>query len=287
MSNNRGRTPKENEVQTAIVASLQAYCRDAGIRCSALEYYANQQGDSLRKVCADFLATLDDSTLLLAETKVHANGQLLAFDDEQLIEYREFESAGFPIAYVYNTVNTLAYYRKPQPANFPTLTLGSVNRSVPSLLPDRYPDYQKHTTLLDWLKSIPIGGDQTTRFARIFAAIRAEALLSNGLMMLIYGTKGVKIFDEPDPRKLELLIHSLGRGIAGKFLSPGQQRRIEHFLQEEALAFSSWFGPAGPNTRQASPMLPGSGDAIASNVNPDPDPDDDDRPKSRSAYPKF
>jgi hypothetical protein len=250
-----------------------------------LEYYANQQGGSLRKVCADFLATLDDSTLLLAETKVHASGELLAFDDEQLIEYLGFESAGFPIAYVYNNEDILAYYRKPQPTDFPTLTLGSVNRSVPSLLPDRYPDYPKHTTLLDWLKSIPTGGDQTTRFARIFAAIRAEAILSNGLMMLIYGTKGVKIFDEPDPRKLESLVQSLGRGIAGKFLNPIQQRRIEHFLKEEALAFKSWFRPVDPNARQTGPMLPGSGYSIAPDE--DPDPDDDDRPKSRSDYPKF
>lgn len=282
MRKNRGRTPRENEVQTAIVASLQVYCRDNGIRCSALEYYANQQGDSLRKVCADFLATLDDSTLLLAETKVHASGELLAFDDEQLFEYLEFESAGFPIAYVYNTKDTLAYYQKPQPTNFPTLTLGSVNRSVPSLLPDRYPDSSKHTTLLDWLKIIPAGGDQTTRFARIFAAIRAEAILSNGLLMLIYGTKGVKIFEEPDPRKLELLIQSLGRGSAGRFLSPGQQRRIDHFLQEEALAFSNWFRPVDPNAPQTGAMPPSSGDPIVPNE--DPSPDDDDRPKPRSSY---
>jgi hypothetical protein len=250
-----------------------------------LEYYANQQGDSLRKVCADFLATLDDSTLLLAETKVHASGELLAFDDEQLIEYRKFESAGFPIAYVYNTEDNLAYYRKPQPTNFPTLTLGSINRSVPSLLPHRYPDYSSHTTLLDWLESHPIGGDQTARFARIFAAIRAEAILSNGLMMLIYGTQGVKIFDELDSEKLKLLIQSLGRGSAGKILKPGQQRRLEYFLQEEALAFSRWVPPVDPNVRQAGPMLPGSGDSIAPNE--DPDPDDNDRHKPRSSYPKF
>lgn len=282
----RSRTPKENEVQTAIVASLQAYCRDNGIRCSALEYYANQQGDSLRKVCADFLATLDDSTLLLAETKVHASGELLSFDDEQLIEYLEFESAGFPIAYVYNTVDTLAYYQKPQPSKFPTLTLEAVKRSVPSLLPDRYPDYPKHTTLLDWLKSIPAGGDKTTRFARIFAAIRAEAILSNGLMMLIYGTKSVKIFDEPDPKKLDSLLRSLGRGVAGRYLNFSQQKRIEHFLQEEALAFSSWFRPVSPNAPQTGPMLPDPDDSIAPNQDPDPD-DDDDRPKSRGAYPRF
>lgn len=285
MRMNRGRTPKENEVQTAIVASLQVYCRNNGIRCSALEYYANQQGDSLRKVCADFLATLDDSTLLLAETKVHASGELLSFDDEQLIKYLEFESAGFPIAYVYNTVDTLAYYQKPQPSNFPTLTLGAVNRSVPSLLPDRYPDHPKHTSLLNWLKSIPACGDQTTRFARIFAAIRAEAILSNGLMMLIYGTKGVKIFDEPDPRKLELLLQSLGRGVSGKYLSLAQQKRIEHFLQEEALTFRSWFQPVYPNAPQPGPMLPGPDYSIAPSQAPDPD--DDNGPTSRGAYPRF
>lgn len=78
-----------------------------------------------------------------------------------------------------------------------------------------YADYPKHTTLFDWLKSIPAGGDKTTRFSRIFAAIRAEAILSNGLMMLIYGTKSVGFFDEPDPKKLGLLIRSLGRGVAG------------------------------------------------------------------------
>ncbi|WP_146050151.1 hypothetical protein [Pseudomonas syringae] len=280
----RGRTPKENEVQTAIVTSLQAYCRDNDIRCSALEYYANQQGDSLRKVCADFLATLDDSTLLLAETKVHASGELLSFDDEQLIEYLEFERAGFPIAYVYKTESTLAYYQKPQPRNFPTLTLGAVNRSVPSLLPDRYPDYPNHTTLLDWLRSIPTGGDQTTRFARIFAAIRVEAILSNGLMMLIYGTEGVKIFDEPDPKKLELLLHSLGRGVAGKHLNPAQQQRIKYFLQEEALAFISWFRPANPNAPKAGPLLPGPHDSSAPDHDPDPD---DNQPKSRGSYPRY
>ena len=260
MSKKKVRTPRENEVQTAIVASLQAYCRDNGIRCSALEYYANQQGDSLRKVCADFLATLDDSTLLLAETKVHASGELLAFDDEQMIEYMTFERAGFPIAYVYNTVDTLPYYQKPQPIDYPTLTLGSVNRSVPSLLPDRYPNSPKHTTLLDWLTSIPTGGDQTTRFARIFAAIRAEAILSNGLFMLIYGTKGVKIFDDPNPKKLKSLIRSLGRGVAGKFLSPPQKRLIRHFLNEEESAFIYWSQPVDPNTRQTPPMLPDPGD---------------------------
>ena len=282
---NRGRTPKENEVQTAIVASLQAYCRDNDIRCSALEYYANQQGGALRKICADFLATLDDSTLLLAETKVYDGRNLLSFDDEQLKEYLQFERAGFPVAYVYNTVNILAYYHKPQPSNFPILTLGSVNRSVPSSLPDRYPDSPKHTSLLTWLQSIPAGGDQTTRFARIFAAIRAEALLSNGLMMLIYGAKGVTIFDDPDPKKLELLIQTLRRGVSGRYLNPTQQKRIEHFLQEEALIFQSWFHPAHSNATQPGPMLPGPDDSMAPTQAPDSD--EDASPRSRPPSLRF
>ncbi|WP_330208091.1 hypothetical protein [Pseudomonas sp. Z13] len=281
----RGRTPQENEVQTAIVASLQVYCHSVGMRCAALEYYPNQQGGSLRKVCADFLATLDDSTLLLAETKAHANGELLSFDDAQLIEYLEFESVGFPIAYVYNTVAKLPYYQKPQPENYPALTLQAVNRSVPSLLPHRYPDYPKHTTLLDWLNSIPAGGNQTSRFARIFAAIRAEALLSNGLMMLIYGTSGLKIFDEPNPKKLNLLLRSLGRGVYSSYLNHAQQRRLAYFLQEEALAFNSWFQPVDPNDPQTYPMLPGPDDSVPPDQNIDPD-DDDDRPKSRGSYPR-
>lgn len=281
----RGRTPQENEVQTAIVASLQVYCHSIGMRCAALEYYPNQQGSSLRKVCADFLATLDDSTLLLAETKAHASGVLLSFDDEQLIEYQGFEIFGFPIAYVYNTVDELPYYQKPQPKNYPALTLQAVNRSVPSMLPDRYPDYPKHTTLLDWLNSIPAGGNQTSRFARIFAAIRAEALLSNGLMMLIYGTTGLKIFDEPNPKKLNLLLRSLGRGVNSSYLNPAQRRRLEYFLQEEALAFKSWFQLVNPNDPQTYPMLPDPDDSVTRDQNTDPD-DDDDRPKPRGSSPR-
>lgn len=272
MSINRGRTPKENEVQTAIVTSLQAYCRDNDIRCSALEYYPNQQGGDLRKVCADFIATLDDSTLLLAETKAYANGELLSFDDDQLTEYLRFERAGFPIAYVYNTVDILAYYKKPQPYDYPMLTLGEVNRSVPTQLPNRHPDFKNHSTLLDWLETIPAGGDKSTRFAQIFAAIRAEAILSNGLMMLIYGTKSVKIFENLDPKKLNLLLNSLKRGASGSYLNAAQQKRIEHFLQEEASAFKSWFQSASPNAPQTGPMLPD---------------DDDDRPTRGDTGPRI
>lgn len=93
------------------------------------------------------------------------------------------------------------------------------------------------------------------------------------------------IFDEPDPKKLDLLLRSLGRGFAGGYLNAIQQKRIEHFLQEEALAFSSWFRPVSPNAPQTRPMIPDPDDSIALNQAPDPY-DDDDRPTSRGAYPR-
>lgn len=251
----RERTQKENELQSAIIGALAAYCRDKKIRCSHLEYYANQQGDGVNRVCADFLATLDDSTLLLAETKVQEGGELIRFEDGQYKENLEFERCGFPIIYVYNTAVKMPYYDKPQPYNFPEMTLAATNYSKPSLLPHRYPDMDQHQSLLEWLKKVPARGDNTTRFARIFAAIRSEGLLTNGLMMLVYGTKSVKFLEQPNANDLNELIDTLTIGATGKFLNSKQQKKLDRFLAEEAIAFNSWINFFdAPNATQ--PLLP-------------------------------
>lgn len=249
------RTQKENELQSAIIGALGAYCRDNKIRCSHLEYYANQQGDGVNRVCADFLATLNDSTLLLAETKVQEEGELIRFVDEQYSDNLIFEGFGFPIIYVYNTVNVMPYYEKPQPDDFPTLTLEATNYSKPSLLPNKKPAKNNHSNLLEWLKRQPAGGDNTSRFARIFAAIRSEGLLTNGLMMLIYGTNSVTYLDEPTTGDLEALINTLTIGATGKFLNVKQQNQLKTFLAEEALAFQSWFSVDNP-TVATTQLLP-------------------------------
>lgn len=251
----RERTQKENELQSAIIGALVAYCRDNRVRCSHLEYYANQQGDGVNRVCADFLATLDDSTLLLAETKVQENGELIRFEDEQYQDNLDFERYGFPIIYVYNTALKMPYYDKPQPHDFPEMTLATIKYSKPSLLPHRYPDIDKHHCLLEWLKKVPAGGDNTTRFARIFAAIRSEGLLTNGLMMLIYGTSSVKFLEQPNANDLNELIDTLTVGATGKFLNSKQQEKLHRFLAEEAIAFNGWINFFdAPNDTQ--PLLP-------------------------------
>lgn len=265
MLQRRERTQKENELQSAIIGALGAYCRDKKIRCSHLEYYANQQGDGVNRVCADFLATLNDSTLLLAETKVQENGNLIRFEEEQYIGNLIFEKFGFPIIYVYNTVLVMPYYDKPQPDDFPILTLKATNYSKPSLLPDENPAIDKHSSLLEWLEQQPAKGDSTTRFARIFAAIRSEGLLNNGLMMLIYGTSGVRYLDQPTTNDLNTLIDTLTIGATGKYLNKKQQRQLKHFLAEEALAFQSWIYAADPTvaTTQLLPPRPQSSPAPA------------------------
>ncbi len=265
MLQRRERTQKENELQSAIIGALGAYCRDKRIRCSHLEYYANQQGDGVNRVCADFLATLNDSTLLLAETKVQENGNLIRFEAEQYIGNLIFEKFGFPIIYVYNTVLVMPYYDKPQPDDFPMLTLKATNYSKPSLLPDENPAIDKHCNLLEWLEQQPAKGDSTTRFARIFAAIRSEGLLNNGLMMLIYGTSGVKYLDQPTTNDLNTLIDTLTICATGKYLNKKQQKQLEHFLAEEALAFQSWIDAADPTvaTTQLLPPRPQSSPAPA------------------------
>ena len=249
------RTQKENELQSAIIGALGAYCRDNKIRCSHLEYYANQQGDGVNRVCADFLATLNDSTLLLAETKVQEKGELIRFVDEQYAGNLIFEGFGFPIIYVYNTVTVMPYYEKPQPYDFPKLTLEATNYSKPSLLPNKNPAKDQHSNLLEWLKRQPGVGDNTTRFARIFAAIRSEGLLTNGLMMLIYGTNSVTYIDEPTADDLKALINILTIGATGKYLNVKQQKQLNFFLAEEALAFQSWFSADDP-TVVTTQLLP-------------------------------
>lgn len=111
----RKRTPRENELQTAIVTCLQSWCDNNQISCTSMELYANQQGAGIGRICADFITTLNDSQLLLAEVKVHESGELIAFREDQFNEDLDLERMGIPIIYVYNMPEQLAYHRKPSP----------------------------------------------------------------------------------------------------------------------------------------------------------------------------
>jgi len=247
----RKRTPRENELQTAIVTSLQSWCDSNQISCTSMEFYANQQGVGLGRICADFVATLNDSELLLAEVKVHQSGELLAFSDEQFKDDLELELMGLPILYVYNKTEQLAYHQKPKPISYAAETLKAVNYSSPSLLQDAFPCIDKHHNLLGWLKKVPPAGSNITRFAELFGVLRSEALLSNGLMMLIYGTSKVSFLEDLNGAALNKIINTLSHGAAGKYLNKNDQALLESFLKEEATAFSRWYKPnkLTPNSR--------------------------------------
>lgn len=237
----RRRTPRENELQTAIVSCLQLWCYKKDIRCTSMNLYANQQGDGLGKLCADFITTLNDSDILLAEVKVHKAGKLLSYNDEQYAYDLELENCGFPILYVYNLPAELPYYQKPQPSDFAEQTLKAVNYSKPSLLPDVTPDTKIHKNLLDYLTSFHSSGeDKITRFAELFGILRSEALLSNGLLMLVYGTSKVDSFEDIDGKTLSKVINSLAHGAAGNYLNQQDQALLDNFLAEEAKAFARW-----------------------------------------------
>lgn len=268
------RTPKENELQTAIVTSLQVWCGANNIRCTALEYYANQQGPDLRKVCADFLVTLDDSELLLAEVKVQAGGALQSFDVDQHIDNVQFELCGVPIIYLYNSTTPIPYYVKPQPGNYAERTLQIVNYSKPRSLPGEIPLMENHRTLIDWLKGATGRSSNPSMFTELFGMLRSEALISNGFLMLGYGTRNVSLIKNLSPKNLKLIINMLKRGVAGKFLNPLQQDRLKQFLAEEEAVFQRWYQPAqspdpdggqdpddqaGPQRTSSKPRRPGPG----------------------------
>ncbi|WP_122425857.1 hypothetical protein [Pseudomonas viridiflava] len=222
-----------------------------------MNLYANQQGDGLGKLCADFITTLNDSEVLLAEVKVHRAGKLLSYNKAQYEYDLDLEKHGFPILYVYNLPEELAYHRKPQPLDYPERTLEAINCSAPSLLPNVYPHTSSHNNLLDYLDAFKASdGDKVSRFAELFGILRSEALLTNGLLMLVYGTNKVDLFQDVDGEMLSKVINALSHGAAGNFLTAQDQLLLDSFLDVEAQVFARWdqvkknqYAPKDPGPR--------------------------------------
>jgi len=158
-----------------------------------LEPKSNQQGESMRRYCADVVGLLDDASILLLEVKVHdfEAHNLPVFRQSQHEEYLRFEALGVPVGYAYNAIedtDLACYAPMPQPLDAHIRTLRQINRSVPSELPNQHPNLQAHRTLLDWLMS-DRGGAALETFGRALGTIRIEdpEQLRNGLLVLIYG----------------------------------------------------------------------------------------------------
>ena len=176
---------EENSVQVAIQGALQVFCQERSLQL--FPPYANQQGESLRKYCADVVGILEDGDLILLEVKQLDTrlNELVAFDALQHEMLQRMEVLGVPITYAYNRVHPLPYEEFPQPKGWPEKTLDAVNRAKPSELPDWQPEIKGHETLLDWLKRSRSHG-AVALFGSVHGAVSSARELRNGVLVLLY-----------------------------------------------------------------------------------------------------
>ena len=231
---------KENRIQTALMLALQSYCDAAtGIELRQFPPYANQQGGSLRKYCADLVGMLDDSTILLLEIKELDCDEcvLPEFNTSQHNELLRFEQIGVPIAYAYNTQDLLEYDRKNRSAHWPSLTLAAIKRSKPSLLPCEWPMIDEHETMLNWIQNVGSGGsgDSTELFGRIAEVVNAPDDLRNGLLALIYGVEQ-QVLTSLTADQFDKVMRLLNN----PNLTPIRQSKLQRILGEHARVFDQF-----------------------------------------------
>ncbi len=253
------KTPiKENDLQSSILAAMQDFASRNNITVQSSWRYANQQGEGLRKLCADFVTTLDSSAIFLAEVKVQHGGELIEFKQHQYEENCSFEEAGYPIHYVYNATNKHPYFDSPQLVGWAVSTLAQTNYASPSKLPGSTPCIDSHPNLLSWM-SRTTKGDSTELLAQIFARIRANQI-NNGLLMLIYGVRHLDVLVDLNPDALTMLVDALADG-GPKYLRKKDQELLKRFLDREEALFSRWAAPKQSQTQ-------------SSDFDPEPSPDD-------------
>jgi hypothetical protein len=185
---------KEGAVQAAVVGALTAYCRDEKKHFVFRTPYSNQQGDEMRRYCADIVGVLGQSLIILLELKYlnTLTGQLPRFDLEQFKEISKLAQLGLPIGYAYNNVEELEYHNPMQDEDWPTKTLLQISRSNPNELPDEEPNVAVHPTLYSWLveaMNSGAGTPQTQLFGQIVGAALKPEMLRNGVLALLYGVK--------------------------------------------------------------------------------------------------
>lgn len=152
-SKKRVRSDSENVVQSACADALAVHFDRDGIEYRQLWTYANQQGDSDNKFCADLVGVINSSTMLLMEFKSldHTSEELMAFDEEQFKEAKKMQGAGIPLVYCYDNYTPLPYYHEPKPKDWPREVLKAINASLPRDLAGIKPRRAHHDTLLDWI----------------------------------------------------------------------------------------------------------------------------------------
>ncbi|MEQ9885753.1 hypothetical protein [Pectobacterium zantedeschiae] len=184
---------KENELQTAIMSSLQDYCSRNEINYQHMSFYNNQQGDTLNKVCADFVFTLSCCHFYMAEVKVlDSSGELNSWDDEQFIANCYFEKYGFPINYFYNEAS-VSYFSRPQPKNYGELVMEEIKMSKPSLLKSKRPLVSDHMYIKNLFNTHGATGERN--IGGILTALGENYLKTNGMIAIAYGDNGMLYAD--------------------------------------------------------------------------------------------
>lgn len=121
----------------------------------------SSQGEKSNQFFGDLVSVIGSGHVLLIEFKALAQKPTLfnkkralqAWNEQQFQIDLSAEKQDIPIIYCYDIVETLAINKNPQNRQtYPVETLMGVQVSVPSLLPGRYPDHDKHITLFEWIR---------------------------------------------------------------------------------------------------------------------------------------
>lgn len=231
----------ENVVQAAITGALEVYCSSPGMpQLELFPPYAVQQGNGLRKFCADLVGRLNDAQVILLEIKELncSSGFLPAYDAKQHEENILFERLGVPIGYAYNSISQLPYHARPRPYDWPIKTLSAVKRSPPSLLPNGTPALSKHSSLLAWLEDAK-GGDVSAELGRIHGAFKGAHNLRNGALVLLYAVDE-KVLTALTTSELDEIVKCLS---SGSWLQPNFESRLKKLLGGSADVFSAFTKP--------------------------------------------
>lgn len=192
----------ESQLQSGIINAMTTYATTVGKTYNTWAPYANQQGHGLNKIMADFIFTIDNCNLFMAEVKCLdvANNSLSAYDQKQYNLYVIFESKGFPVFYIYNNKT---YLHNSLPISDPRVlnkgiqsiayeTLKDCNYSLPSKLGGNNPNINQHSDLSDFFNQSFSLGDKLNAFkiGVLMRTIGSSIMMNNRVLLSILGSNG-------------------------------------------------------------------------------------------------
>ncbi|WP_219410106.1 hypothetical protein [Proteus terrae] len=195
-------TNEEMILQTGIIEAMSKYSAKVDIEYTPIQFYNNQQGETRNKIMADFVFTVDNSRVFMAEVKCLEilSNTLHTFDVAQYSNYLTFEKYHFPIYYVYNNKKYLTNHLPSDNALVKNLsikdkaqkTLEDCNYSRPSLLKGANPLVEEHGNLLEFFdeNSILYNDFTVENVGAIIRTVGSTAFNRNSIFTAILGSNG-------------------------------------------------------------------------------------------------